>query len=125
MRINKRVRKKLLDNFKELKELHISNLKQWEEYIRTTETVEELMRQKKEILVNLINCLPLGFKQCYFCLLHDFEKNFENCYNCLYAKHHGICTHGDSDFAKIVGPLSELKWGILSFYYKGEKYDEK
>jgi len=123
MRIDETIREKLLDYFKGMKKLHISYLETWEKCIRISETVEELMRQKREILINLLNELPIGHTQCYFCLLREYKAAFASCYYCPYAKYHGVCIHRGSDYARISELLKRLKYEISTFYYKGEKYD--
>ena len=86
--------------------------------MRKAETVEELMALKRELLLRLLDMLPLHANYCYFCV-----KNFTRCEKCEYAKFHGICTKEPSDYATIKRKLDELKTLIKYRYYAEEKYD--
>jgi len=82
-------------------------------------TVERAMALKKEILLLWLDSLPMDSEHCYFCMVY-------RCHSCPYARNHGICTHTDSDYYKIVGQLTQLYDCIKECYYRrGERYEEK
>ena len=88
--------------------------------IKKAKSVEWIMKIKKQLLLDLVNYLPLGTNSCYFCLLHS------NCISCEYAKHHKICTEKNSDYKKIRNAQDNLYNTIKDNYYRdGEKYEQR
>jgi len=86
-------------------------------------TVEEIMEAKKRLLQELTSFLPLGPSSCYFCLLHMDSEGHPNCESCLYAKVHGACYTGTSDYGQIQEACRGLRAALRS-YYEGETYPE-
>lgn len=98
-----------LDNLKILVEFQLSRLMK-------AKTVEEVMEIKQKILLSWVDFIPLGAFSCYFCMLHD------DCMKCEYAKIHGPCFEGNSDFREIIDAQRLFKRFIKEKYYGGEKY---
>jgi len=119
MKVDEEVRRQLIENLKiwlkRLNRIVKSLVKDMEE----AETVEEIMALKRELLLRYICLIPISASYCYFCIKHDLE-----CNKCEYAKHHGICTYAESDYAKIIDKAKELELTVAELYYKGEKYGE-
>ena len=98
-----------LDNLRSLVEFQLSGLMK-------AETVEEVMEIKQKILLSWVDFMPLSASSCYFCMFHD------NCTECEYAKIHGPCFEGSSDFRRIANAQRLFRRFIKEKYYGGEKY---
>jgi len=112
------------------KEILVKKLKEWlsEVYekmdicikeIEIADTVENVMRYKKKLLLDYLCETPLDASTCYFCI---DEGNF--CEDCLYAKYHKPCGEVGSDYYEIKKALRRLITLIDEKYYSGEKYEE-
>jgi len=88
--------------------------------IACAETVEDVMRYKKSLLLVILDYMPLDAKYCYFCIVSSPSCGF---YNCPYAKFHGVCSMEDSDYWEIRRNLFILRELVNSKYYSGEKYE--
>lgn len=87
--------------------------------IKKADKPEVVMAAKKYLLIKLVENLPLTISTCYFCQVHGFG----NCNNCEYAKHHGKCPEGNTDYAKADAARYALREALES-YYKGEAYTD-
>jgi len=90
--------------------------------IASAETVEEVMRKKRLILLLWLDYMPMDESSCYFCLLNE-RTDVELCRGCEYAEVHGFCSDKDSDYAQIWRAKKNLRQLIQEKYYSGEKYE--
>lgn len=60
--------------------------------LKGTKTIPEFMETKREMILTLMNALPLQGHQCPFCTVYVKNTNFpEYCDDCWYGKKKGIC----------------------------------
>ena len=116
MELEKDVKSILEERFREWKDRFFRNVEEYIEKIRTAKTEEKIMKTKRDLLIYIVDNLPLYNKYSPFCLIYD-----GNCSECSYAKHHGDCHEYDSDYKRIVRAKNDLV-DVLRLYYKGEKY---
>ena len=120
---------------KDVQERLVKNLKNWQkelnegidgiiEYISKADTVEQIMRAKKNLLCHLLKRFPLTAAHCYFCL-KIIEKELLTCEHCPYAKKHKICDEDGSDYFLIKDSLKTFYHLVQKLYYKDETYDEQ
>ncbi len=86
MKVNKKVMAELVKNFQRNRNTVTMRYDDFIADMKNAKTVEEVMRLKKLFLCELVMDIPLCSSECYFCIYHD-----EKCFNCLYAKKHGVC----------------------------------
>lgn len=88
--------------------------------------VEEFLRLKQNIMLDIASSLPLSAAECPFCIEYT-----NDCKRCPYGKVHGLCVEGDStrrnkkrlpDYAKIITARDALKEAVYA-YYSGESYE--
>ena len=84
--------------------------------MKDANTVEELTRVKRDLLIELVKRLPLGYFECYFCLAG------KKCYECKYAKYHSKCSDENSTYDRIRKARNKLIVE-LEKYYQGETYE--
>lgn len=119
MKVDKDVREQLVKNLEDwLDGLH-RVMKYQIEKINEAETVEDIMRYKKDMLAHYVKYIPVGIDQCYFCLLHWLD----DCEPCQYGVIHGVCDSAGSDYREIDMLWNKLIRAIEEKYYKGESYD--
>jgi hypothetical protein len=126
MKINEDVTNILLRNIDEKIYSGKCIIEQSSKYIHGATTVEEIMQYKKELILAILETLPLGIDNCYFCLnqMKKNEHGILNCDKCEYGKIHGICSEGNSDYKRLVDARDAMRTAINT-YYKGEWYKEE
>lgn len=123
MQVNKRVIKKLAKNIETARKIINEDFDNFINKINEAETVEQVMKAKKELLVHILADMPLFSAHCYFCIqkyLHD-GPNYV-CVGCKYAVKHNPCNKEGSSWKKIVKEGQKFIKVISEEYYKGEKY---
>ena len=124
MKVNKKIKQELLENFKGWRKELIGMINEYIKEMKGAETVEELMRIKRNMLIGLVYNLPLRSEHCYFCISNERELG-NGCSACEYGKIHGICWHIGSDYDRINQAQKKLSDTIKLYYYKDdEKYEE-
>jgi len=118
MEIDEEALKELIDNLEDWLDEFNAKMKGIIDNMRKAKSVEEVMKLKKEMLLKILDMMPLSASYCYFCILH-----FEDCSECIYSDYHGSCIDLASDYVKIMDKKRELWRMIDELYYKGEKYD--
>jgi len=93
-------------------------LKQWQEEQRFD--VRILMSLKKRLMLDQLE-FPLQYNHCYFCNLRSLINvykpfNHDNCSGCEYGLKHGVCSDSDSQYAKLMQALMDVRWEILDYY---------
>ena len=104
------------ERFRRWKNQYFRDVERYLDKIRTAKTEEEIMEAKRDLLISIVENLPLSKKYCPFCLIYS-----NNCNECSYAEQHGDCHEYDSDYSRIVRAKNDLV-DALKLYYKGEKY---
>ena len=83
-------------------------------------TVNGVMEAKKQLLIDILENVPLQSDACYFCVVKDSIVG-EHCGTCYYGKKHGICYGSGDDnqstFAKIDNALEDLMSLINGTYW--------
>jgi len=54
------------------------------------------------LVISLIDYLPIGCAFCYYCYINNFITNKNACTKCKYAKVHGSCIDNSSDYVKMM-----------------------
>ena len=121
MKVDKIVVDRLVENLKRNRDNIFDIYTSYIEDIEDAGSVEEIMKVKQDLLVELVDKLPLFNAVCYFCLLQS-RLGLMNCEKCMYGKIHGICMNKNSDYGKIIDMKDRFIDVISSLYYKGEKY---
>ena len=117
MKINKKVHENLINNLTNKMEDLITLIRDDLIVIEKAKSVEEIMRGKQQLMLELTIGLPVSTRDCYFCLLHEMK-----CHKCEYGKMHGSCTRDEiSDWGKLEISKQYLEKNIYN-YYKGETY---
>ena len=119
MKIDNEIRDELMSNMRLREFEYRESFARFYRKAKQAETVEEIMEYKQELLMELVQNLPLTVDTCYFCLLHNFEDDVHACNKCEYKKFHGKCTEDESDFSSIMNKVHELAQEIDGKYYKG------
>lgn len=141
MKIKKDIMADVIKQFEGTKDLTNRRYNAFIASLKRAETVEEVMKLKRDFLSALIMSIPMTADTCYFCWLHD-----NDCYACEYMRKHGKCASSSwvdvlSDYSNIdevFGDDSDFKskssWDkirdarnffeaiVLNEYYRGEKY---
>lgn len=92
--------------------------------LKESETKNEVMELKRGFLEYLIDCLPVGYEHCYYCL--DKVNSGDSCLNCEYAKDHGICSDNTmSDWSELRRVISKMKGIIRKAYSQPDRNEEK
>jgi len=129
MKVDEEIREKLIQSLQASSSILASDISEYLKEFQAAQTVEEIMRIKRDLLVRWIVLLPLEPDHCYFCLLQKKKRREENlidlCKRCPYSRFHGICDSENSDFEKICGLLDKLVAEIQRSYYKNEIYSDK
>lgn len=118
MEINECVRQEILDNLDDFEKSLMDVVRRFQREFRHVDTVEALMKCKKDFLREFISLIPLDGDTCYFCL----DQN-GYCDGCPYRDYHGKCGHEGSDWKKIYTARRQLQ-EALEKYYNGEIYDD-
>ena len=119
MKVDEETRTELIENFEKWLRGVNTDMNYYIEKIKEAETVEEIMKLKKNLLLEYLYNAPLDSTTCYFCIYNN-----EFCEFCSYAKTHGFCGDSDSDYRKIKSAFRKLVELIDKKYYSGEKYEE-
>lgn len=128
MKINEQVRNRLIKELKEQFGHHERQVYDLIEMLKTVQTVEEIMKIKKVLLLNYIELLPIGTYECYFCLLQMHERlpspGKSLCESCQYGKHHGLCIDNpNSQYNKMIIDRDNLI-NCINNYYNDELYED-
>ncbi len=116
MQVDQKVVKKLIKGFNECKREIVGDFEEATKRISKCISVEEIMEVKKDLLLNLVNDLPIYGDVCYFCILLDTDGDDADCEKCQYGKIHGICDHDRSDWRKIIDGSQRFE-NIIDDYY--------
>jgi len=126
MRVNEEIRKELIKNLRIRLQSFTRRMNRIIGRMTRVQSVEKLMKLKKEMLLEWLQLIPLERYFCYFCIKDNLERESidDMCKKCEYAKIHGVCTEDDSDFYKIEKVLTILEKKINKLYVRrGERYD--
>ena len=121
MKVDKRIVEKLVRSARKrksyLNELFVNYIND----LRDAKTVEEVLEDKQEFLLNILDAVPLSGSDCYFCILND-----GSCKDCEYGKVHKRCIVNErSDYNRIMDNFDRLKDSIYNYYYRDEYYKER
>ena len=119
-KLNNKEKTALIYNLEKWKDEFITDIENKINEIKNSQTFEEIMKRKQELLEITVKHLPLSSWLCIFCLKTDID-----CKNCEYAEIHGNCYDGISDFGIIVKAKVNLIETITIYYYRGEKYENE
>jgi hypothetical protein len=89
--------------------------------LKVAKSIDDVMRAKKELLLEILKSLPMDGMFCYFCYVTKCEV-------CSYAKTHGRCGqyYGEnSTWFKIVKMIKDLRECIEKEYWTGEELKEE
>jgi len=106
--------------------------------IEKSETIEELMTEKKKLLVQIVKMLPLDVEMCPYCHLVDLKLGSQIndltqkqiCDFCDYGKRHGMCIDYSSDYGQIDKAVKQLLacinnyWGVKDLKNKEKSSKE-
>lgn len=121
MKVNKAIQELLVENLTDWLDRLYGGMRYWISKIEEAETVEDIMRYKKDMLVDYVKSMPIRSDGCYFCLLYlgnDCEEVL-----CEYGVVHGFCNDEGSDYDEIRKLRNKLRQRIEEKYYRGESYD--
>lgn len=76
-------------------------------FMECADSVEQIMMVKRDLLLELVEYLPLGEDACYFCRLREFVPTV-TCNSCLYARVHGNCFEPESHYSAICSAWEAL-----------------
>jgi len=120
MKVNKAIQEWLVENLTDWLDRLYDDMKHWVNKIKEAETVEDIMRYKKDMLVDYVNSMPIRSNDCYFCLLYQGDDCEE--VPCEYGVVHGFCNNDGSDYEEIRKLRNKLRREIEEKYYRGESY---
>lgn len=120
MEVDNTIQEQLVKNLEDwLYGLH-RIMKKYQIKIAEAESIEDIMRYKRDMLLHYVKSMPLGIDQCYFCLLYWLD---DDCESCEYSTVHGVCDDNGSDYREIDMLWNKLMKAIEEKYYRGESYD--
>lgn len=111
-------KQEIVEAFEYAKQDFISTFNSAIKALEEAESVNEIMVAKKELLLNLIEELPLGGDTCIFCEMYD-----DRCSLCDYAHKYGhrVCNSKNSSWATIQDAQDTLKNVIEREYWSEEE----
>jgi hypothetical protein len=126
MRTDPKIKKKLMIDAKEGRQKYIEVFDVYIKELDLAKSVEDIMKAKRKLLLDLVHELPTDSGSCYFCLENAIDKDpFVDCNPCKYAKIHKVCRDLESDWYR----LNQAKYRLVSiirvWYYRGEKYKKQ
>ena len=134
MKVKKEIIEKMIHRMKYDQQILNGFIDNYIEKFNRCTNVEEIMANKKELLLRLVSHLPIDSKHCYFCYEHLKENKTDvspvqllETYcdeTCPYAKHHGFCSKMSSDWNIIAESREILMKQISVRYYNNENYEE-
>jgi len=119
MKVNKATQELLVENLTSWLDSLCDGMRHYITKINEAETVEDIMRYKKEMLIDYLDNMPIGICDCYFCLLYQ-----DDCKGCKYGKIHGFCNDDGSDYEEIHRLRNKLRTAVEERYYRGETYGD-
>ena len=120
MKVNEDIKRRLVENLESWKEMIDDTINMYINEIKNIGTVEELMRIKRDLLIDFVYKIPLSRDYCYFCLADmAYDKS---CGECEYARYHGQCSSDQSTYSNIEKAAHKLI-AELERYYSGEMYE--
>jgi ferredoxin len=91
-------------------------------------TPEEVLEQKATFMLRLLNCMPVGYPACPYCVMQharieelqgapDYKGLFDEdmCDGCEYGQVRGICSSKSSNYAKLINAIDTAKMAIISY----------
>ncbi len=91
-------------------------------------TPEEVLEQKANFMLRLLNCMPIGYYACPYCVMQharieelqgapDYNGLFDEdiCDECEYGRVKGICSSESSNYAKLINAIAAAKMAIPSY----------
>lgn len=85
---------------------------------------EDILAAKRDMMIAVVEGLPLDNPDCYFCVAKIFNE-IPTCLDCPYKKMHGNCYETDSDFKKIIKAKEALISALHSYHRDGDTYAEE
>jgi len=79
-------------------------------------TKKMITKKKKNLLLQIVENIPIGYATCYYCLLLDGDEGDGSCYMCDYGQSHGICGQPNSSYSQIISIKRKLKTVIAEKY---------
>jgi len=93
--------------------------------MRDARSVEELMELKCSIMSSIVSSIPLGYRDCYFCIKFGAHVSSRRCSRCPYGKIHRICHLGGSDYKKMKSAKLAMREAIRSYHHpNSDKYED-
>lgn len=105
-----------LDNHRELM---ATAFEKADNKMESARTANGVMKAKKQLLIDILENVPLHSGACYFCVVKESIPG-ENCMTCEYGKKHGMCYPGNekrSTFDKISSTIEDLMCLIRDTYW--------
>jgi len=98
-KFDKKVVTQLKRNLRELRQDYVKDINGAVDALSRQTTINGVMSVKKDLLVNMLNNVPINGSYCYFCVWHNTRQVFTgtSCLSCSYAKAHGRCVYGNDD----------------------------
>jgi len=91
-------------------------------------TPKEVLEQKADFMLRLLNCIPVGYSACPYCVMQharieelqgapDYKGLFDEviCDECEYGQVKGICSSESSNYAKLIDAIATARDAILSY----------
>lgn len=78
-------------------------------YIQKSESLNDLLGHKEQLLYKMLHLFPLNAIQCPYCLVYV-------CNDCPYGKRHGICYLSGTDYAQLTSTYQDLLYYISMVY---------
>ena len=91
--------------------------------IDKAKSIDEVMCAKRDLMVAIVNSIPVTDKTCYFCIYNG--QGARSCFACSYGKMHGLCASLNSPWRKIVNMKSALATFIAIHYWTGGEMNAK
>jgi len=122
MKIDKRVALETIDNIIcVMNYRHTQTLDVFKKHINTVDTEEGFMQCKAELLLDLVDNLPISNDYCYFCVKRGSASL--GCDSCRYGKANGVCMVPSSRFQKILDVWDKLKM-VIKYEYPMQPIEE-
>lgn len=121
-KFDKRIVEQIRDNVKGKERVVSSYFKEFDCKMQVAESIDDVMKAKKELLSNLTYSFPVAGTHCYFCLI-DYR-----CLHCSYGKAHGKCSGNNGEantWWKILEKIKDLRSCIDEEYWTGEELKEE
>lgn len=124
---DKKVVSQIKKDLRELRQYYVQDINGAIAALGRQKTIDGVMSVKRDLIVNMLNNVPITGPYCYFCVWHNAQHRPEKvwCGSCSYGKAHGRCMYGSDDntWGQINQAISKAQSIVIKSYWRGDELD--